>query len=45
MLPLMNYQRWLPILQYFDECGVDLCYEIHPGEEGAFLMVSHMNYF
>ncbi|MCB9310654.1 MAG: sugar phosphate isomerase/epimerase [Lewinellaceae bacterium] len=26
-------KRWLPILQYFDECGVDLCYEIHPGED------------
>jgi sugar phosphate isomerase/epimerase len=25
--------RWLPILNYFDECGVDLCYEIHPGED------------
>jgi sugar phosphate isomerase/epimerase len=25
--------RWLPILNYFDECGVDVCYEIHPGEE------------
>ncbi len=25
--------RWLPILQYFDECGVDICYEIHPGED------------
>lgn len=26
-------KRWLPILQYFDECGVDVCYEIHPGED------------
>lgn len=26
-------KRWLPILNYFDECGVDLCYEIHPGED------------
>ncbi|MFM6913310.1 MAG: sugar phosphate isomerase/epimerase family protein, partial [Aquirufa sp.] len=26
-------RRWLPILNTFDECGVDLCYEIHPGED------------
>ena len=26
-------KRWLPILDEFDECGVDLCYEIHPGED------------
>lgn len=26
-------KRWLPILQAFDEAGVDLCYEIHPGED------------
>ena len=25
--------RWLPILNAFDESGVDLCYEIHPGED------------
>ena len=25
--------RWLPILNYYDECGVDVCYEIHPGED------------
>ncbi|PJJ76686.1 sugar phosphate isomerase/epimerase [Thermoflavifilum aggregans] len=25
--------RWLPILHEFDRCGVDLCYEIHPGED------------
>lgn len=25
--------QWLPILNEFDECGVDLCYEIHPGED------------
>lgn len=25
--------RWLPILNEFDECGVDVCYEIHPGED------------
>jgi sugar phosphate isomerase/epimerase len=26
-------KRWRPILNYFDECGVDVCYEIHPGED------------
>jgi sugar phosphate isomerase/epimerase len=26
-------RRWLPILQAFDEAGVDLCYELHPGED------------
>ncbi|HVT85336.1 MAG TPA: sugar phosphate isomerase/epimerase [Chitinophagaceae bacterium] len=26
-------KRWLPILNYFDECGIDVCYEIHPGED------------
>ncbi len=26
-------ERWLPILDAFDEDGVDLCYEIHPGED------------
>ncbi len=26
-------KRWSPILNYFDECGIDLCYEIHPGED------------
>lgn len=25
--------RWLPILNAFDKAGVDLCYEIHPGED------------
>jgi sugar phosphate isomerase/epimerase len=25
--------RWLPILNYHEECGVDVCYEIHPGED------------
>lgn len=25
--------RWLPILNTFDEHGIDLCYEIHPGED------------
>lgn len=26
-------KRWTPILDYFDECGVDICYEVHPGED------------
>ncbi len=26
-------KRWTPILNYFDECGIDVCYEIHPGED------------
>jgi sugar phosphate isomerase/epimerase len=26
-------RRWRPILDAFDESGVDLCYEIHPGED------------
>lgn len=26
-------KRWTPVLNYFDECGVDVCYEIHPGED------------
>ena len=25
--------RWKPILDQFDQNGVDLCYEIHPGED------------
>ena len=25
--------RWKPILDYADEMGVDICYEIHPGED------------
>ncbi|MDI6401372.1 sugar phosphate isomerase/epimerase [Balneolaceae bacterium ANBcel3] len=25
--------RWLPILNTFDEYGVDVCYELHPGED------------
>lgn len=25
--------RWLPILDAFDAAGVDLCFEIHPGED------------
>jgi sugar phosphate isomerase/epimerase len=26
-------KRWLPVLNTFDDCGVDVCYEIHPGED------------
>ena len=26
-------KRWTPILNEFDQCGVDVCYEIHPGED------------
>lgn len=26
-------RRWLPILDAFEEAGVDLCYELHPGED------------
>jgi sugar phosphate isomerase/epimerase len=26
-------RRWMPILNAFDEAGVDVCYEIHPGED------------
>jgi sugar phosphate isomerase/epimerase len=26
-------RRWRPILDHFDECGVDVCYEVHPGED------------
>jgi sugar phosphate isomerase/epimerase len=26
-------KRWMPILNAFDEVGVDVCYEIHPGED------------
>ena len=26
-------RRWRPILDAFDSAGVDLCYEIHPGED------------
>ena len=25
--------RWTPILDAFDEAGVDVCYELHPGED------------
>lgn len=26
-------ERWLPILDAFDDAGVDVCYELHPGED------------
>jgi len=26
-------RRWVPILNAFDECGVDVCFELHPGED------------
>lgn len=26
-------RRWTPLLNHADDCGVDLCYEIHPGED------------
>jgi len=26
-------RRWMPILNTFDEAGVDVCYELHPGED------------
>ncbi|MDU0371240.1 sugar phosphate isomerase/epimerase [Hymenobacter endophyticus] len=26
-------RRWRPILDVFDECGVDVCYEVHAGED------------
>ncbi len=26
-------KRWLPILDVFDRHGVDVCYEVHPGED------------
>ena len=26
-------KRWRPILDHAEECGVDICYEIHPGED------------
>lgn len=26
-------RRWRPILGHAEECGVDVCYEIHPGED------------
>ncbi|MBV1909838.1 MAG: sugar phosphate isomerase/epimerase [Kangiellaceae bacterium] len=26
-------KRWLPVLDVFGECGVDVCFELHPGED------------
>ena len=26
-------RRWTPLLNHADACGIDLCYEIHPGED------------
>ncbi|MDR6950854.1 sugar phosphate isomerase/epimerase [Ancylobacter sp. 3268] len=26
-------RRWRPLLDFADECGVDICFEIHPGED------------
>lgn len=26
-------RRWLPILNAFDDAGVDVCFELHPGED------------
>jgi sugar phosphate isomerase/epimerase len=26
-------RRWTPILNHAEDCGVDVCYEIHPGED------------
>ena len=26
-------RRWLPVLDAFDEAGVDVCFELHPGED------------
>jgi sugar phosphate isomerase/epimerase len=26
-------KRWKPILDVYEENGVDLCYELHPGED------------
>ena len=26
-------KRWRPVLDAFDECGVDVCYELHPSED------------
>ena len=26
-------KRWTPILNAFDQAGVDVCYEVHPGED------------
>lgn len=26
-------KRWMPIFDYFDDCGVDIGFELHPGED------------
>jgi sugar phosphate isomerase/epimerase len=26
-------RRWRPLLDHAEDCGVDICYEIHPGED------------
>lgn len=26
-------RRWMPILDYYDAQGIDLCFELHPGED------------
>ena len=26
-------KRWRPILDYYEDCGVNICYELHPGED------------
>lgn len=26
-------RRWRPVLDHAEDCGVDVCYEIHPGED------------
>jgi sugar phosphate isomerase/epimerase len=26
-------RRWKPLLDVFDDCGVDACFELHPGED------------
>ncbi len=26
-------RRWTPLLDHADRCGIDLCFEIHPGED------------
>ncbi len=26
-------KRWKPILDHFDHCGTDVCFELHPGED------------
>nr|WP_235015523.1 TIM barrel protein [Oceanicoccus sp. KOV_DT_Chl] len=36
-------RRWLPVLNAFDEAGVDVCYEIHPVK--IFMMALLLNVF